>query len=379
MRGASSRLIGASMAIACLLATADAGPVQTSYEYDVLGRLIRATQDDAASVEYTYDEAGNRTVVVQEAPAPPAPSFSVSNASVSEGGTLSFIVTKTGATTASHSVSYATANGTAVAGSDYTAKSGSLTFTASQSSKTVNVTTLEDSLVENDETMTLNLTSPTNGATISDSQGIGTIANDDLPNSPPVAANDSMSGSFTIPDTVTANVLANDSDPDNDPLTITSASCSTGGCSVSVSGGQLQVTGTTAGTKTVSYTISDGQGGTDSATLTVSEFVEPPNGPPNAVNDSLSGTWFVFGTVTANVLANDSDPDDDPLTITSATCTTTGCVAGLDGSSIWVVGTTPGTKQVTYTISDGQGGADSAVLTVIEFIQVPGCNDPICI
>jgi hypothetical protein len=77
-------------------------------------------------------------------------------------------------------VSYSTANGTATAGSDYTATSGTLTFAAGETSKTVAVPVLGDTVDESNETFYLNLTGPT-GATISDGQATGTIVDDDLP------------------------------------------------------------------------------------------------------------------------------------------------------------------------------------------------------
>ncbi len=107
------------------------------------------------------------------------PSFSISDASATEGSNLTFTVTKSGSTAVTTAVSYATSNGTAAAGSDYTATSGSLSFTSSQTSKTISVTTTDDSSAESNETMTVNLSSPTNGSTISDGSGTGTINDND--------------------------------------------------------------------------------------------------------------------------------------------------------------------------------------------------------
>jgi hypothetical protein len=76
-------------------------------------------------------------------------------------------------------VKYATANGTAAAGSDYTAASGTLTFAAGQLSKTVHVSVKGDAAVEADETFKVLLSSAGN-ATISDGTGLGTIRNDDV-------------------------------------------------------------------------------------------------------------------------------------------------------------------------------------------------------
>ncbi|QSB44331.1 hypothetical protein IDJ81_13580 [Tsuneonella flava] len=72
------------------------------------------------------------------------------------------------------SVNYATANGTAL-GLDFTSQSGTLTFSAGQTSKTISIATKPDAMVEGNETFYLNLSSATGGATISDNQGIGTI------------------------------------------------------------------------------------------------------------------------------------------------------------------------------------------------------------
>jgi len=109
----------------------------------------------------------------------PAPSFTIGNATVTEGGIATFTVTKTGATTSSYTVNYATANGTAIAGSDYTAASGTLTFLPSVVSKTISVSTTDDTAVESAETFNVNLSGASGGATISDSLGVGTINDND--------------------------------------------------------------------------------------------------------------------------------------------------------------------------------------------------------
>ncbi|MBP2296408.1 cellulase family glycosylhydrolase [Azospirillum rugosum] len=71
-------------------------------------------------------------------------------------------------------VDYATADGTAKAGSDYTATSGKLTFAAGETSKTVTVKVLSDSVTEGSETFNLKLSNATQ-ATIADATGVGTI------------------------------------------------------------------------------------------------------------------------------------------------------------------------------------------------------------
>jgi len=76
-------------------------------------------------------------------------------------------------------VNYATANNTATSGTDYIAKSGTVTFTPGQTSQQVTIVVQGDATVEPNETFFVNLTLPVNGAII-DSQGVGTINNDDI-------------------------------------------------------------------------------------------------------------------------------------------------------------------------------------------------------
>lgn len=120
---------------------------------------------------------GTATILDNDAP---PPSFAISDAAaVTEGGTLVFTVTKTGSTTSSYSVNYATASGTATSGSDFTPASGTLTFAAAESSKIVNVITIDNTATESAETVLVNLSAATGGATIADSQGVGTINDND--------------------------------------------------------------------------------------------------------------------------------------------------------------------------------------------------------
>jgi hypothetical protein len=123
------------------------------------------------------DGTGVLTIVDNDS----APSISISNNAMTENSAnLSFTVTLSAASSREITVNYSTANNTATAGSDYTAVSATtLTFAAGQTSKTINVGVLEDTVDENNEYFLVNLTSASN-ATISDSQAIGTIYDDDV-------------------------------------------------------------------------------------------------------------------------------------------------------------------------------------------------------
>lgn len=149
---------------------------QTKYEYDALGRLVEVERVGAAKTKtYSYGDAGNRTSVSQ---ATDAGDFSINDVSITEGGILSFTVSKAGGGTFTHDVSYATSNGSAGSG-DYTVSSGVLSFAPVDTSKSITVQTTQDSVFEGAETVIVTLSNPTNGATIADGQGIGTINDDD--------------------------------------------------------------------------------------------------------------------------------------------------------------------------------------------------------
>lgn len=158
------------------------------------------------------------------------PTISIDDPSVAEGnaGTTSLVytVTLSNASYQPITVDFATANGTAtLVDNDYVANSNTLTFTAGQTSKTINVTVNGDTNSEPNETVLVNLTNPSN-ATISDNQGVGTITNDDAP--PPtftinnVSQNETNAGTTTFSFTVT---LAN---PPNATITVDATTADVG-------------------------------------------------------------------------------------------------------------------------------------------------------
>ena len=106
------------------------------------------------------------------------PALSIADASATEGQALSFVVTLSPAARSTVTVSYRTANGTASSSSDYTSASGTLTFRAGETSKTISVPTTDDNLEESSETFTVGLSSAS-GATISDASATGTINDND--------------------------------------------------------------------------------------------------------------------------------------------------------------------------------------------------------
>ena len=110
------------------------------------------------------------------------PGISVADARVDEAAdaTVDFAVTLSRAASETVTVDYATADGTATAGSDYTATSGALTFAPGETAKTVSVPVLDDSHDEGSETFTLTLSNASGGgAWLKDATATGTIENDD--------------------------------------------------------------------------------------------------------------------------------------------------------------------------------------------------------
>ena len=114
----------------------------------------------------------------------PVPTLSINDVSTAEGdsGTksLNFTVTLSAASNLAVTANFATADASANAGSDYVSATGTVTFNPGETTKTVAVTINGDTTNEPDETFVVNLTTPVN-ATISDTQGVGTITNDDAP------------------------------------------------------------------------------------------------------------------------------------------------------------------------------------------------------
>ncbi|HVG34315.1 MAG TPA: Calx-beta domain-containing protein, partial [Pyrinomonadaceae bacterium] len=134
-----------------------------------------ATDNDGVKVQ-------SSAVTIKAAPAA-LPAISINDGSITEGNsgtaTASFTVNLSAASDQTVSVAYATADSTAFAGSDYVGTSGTLTFNAGETTKTINVTVNGDQFAEADETFTLSLTNPTN-ATLAKATGTTRIINDDL-------------------------------------------------------------------------------------------------------------------------------------------------------------------------------------------------------
>jgi Big-like domain-containing protein len=194
--------------------------------------------------------------------------------------------------------------------------------------------------------------------------GSVTVTVNQAPNRAPVAVAD---GATTDSRTaVTIPVLANDTDADGDVLTVTTISAVTpAGAGTVVKNANNTITftpnGTFVGTASFTYLVADGMGGTATGTVIVTVNPAPNRAPVANPDTANTGTT----PVTINVLANDSDPDGDVLTISGVTQSTLGTVVN-NGTTVTF---TPaagasGTATFTYTISDGHGGSATAGVTV---------------
>ena len=196
-----------------------------------------------------------------------------------------------------------------------------------------------------------------------------------------------------------SELLANDTDADGDTLVITSVqSTSANGATVTLDPDGNVVYDPTSSSiiqalvlgdrldDTFTYTISDGNGGSDTATVTIT--VSGKNGDPIAADDSLEGpdattdpAYTDEDTVTqiaaTELLANDSDPDGHTLTISAVDATSAnGATVTLDadGNLIYDPTTAAAIQALadgafledtfTYTVSDGNGGTDTATVTI---------------
>lgn len=208
------------------------------------------------------------------------------------------------------------------------------------------------------------------------------------PNTAPAAVADAIRTDEDTP--VTLALLANDSDPESDPITMTSAGGAAAGTAFTVqtlggrsvtmtigADGMLSLDPTAdfnalaaSATDSISfdYTITDGNGGTATATATIT--IDGLNDAPTADDDAYTVTET--GLATLDILTNDNDPDGDPLTVTLLSAPVEGAITlNADGTVAFDPGTDflaledgqQATVSFDYQISDGEF-TDTATVTV---------------
>ena len=202
---------------------------------------------------------------------------------------------------------------------------------------------------------------------------ITVAASNDLPTAVADSYTVGEDGNLTVG--AVTGVLANDTDADSDPLTaVLVTGVSNGSLILNANGGFNYVpTANFAGTDSFTYRANDGTG--NSATVTVTIQVTGSNDAPNANND---GTYLVAedGTLTVNaatgVLANDTDPDGNPITAALLTGPANGSLTlNANGSFTYTPNANfNGSDSFTYRASDGSLTDDATV-----FISVAAVND----
>lgn len=239
-------------------------------------------------------------------PPPTQPNVSIGNVSVTEGNsgtaTARFTVTLSAAATGPVTVTYATANGTAIAGSDYTAKNGVLSFAAGETTKTVDVLVTGDTLVESDETFLVQLTAATGGV-ITTPQATATIRNDDQP---PVLPTLSI-GNATITEGNSGTV--------NMTFTVTLSQASASAVTVqyaTADGTAIAGSDYTAASGTLTFAA-----GQTSKTITVAvrgDTVAEATETFRLLLSNAAGATIAAGTGTGTITDNDQPPVTAPVT-----------------------------------------------------------------
>jgi len=195
-------------------------------------------------------------------------------------------------------------------------------------------------------------------------------------NDAPVANDDSATTNEDTP--VNVDVLANDTDVDDDTLFVDSIAAQPANGSVVINADDT-LTYTPDpdynGADSFTYTASDGNGGFDTATVTVT--VNAINDAPIAADDSIATNEDT--PITYNVLANDTDIDGDTLAVASVIQGTNGTVSlNVDNTVTYAPNANyNGSDSFTYSVIDGQGGIDTATVnvTVIPVNDAPVAND----
>ncbi len=201
---------------------------------------------------------------------------------------------------------------------------------------------------------------------------VDVVFNPNGPNQPPVANADSLTITQNGPATIMAStLLANDTDANSNPLTVTGVSGATNGTvSFNAASNTVTFTPTTGytGPASFNYAISDGQGGTASAAVNLAVAA---NQIPVAVADS--GYTTIQNTAVtiagSTLLANDTDGNGDPLIISGVTSLSNGNGTASFNAATNTVTFTPttgytGPASFNYSISDGHGGSASNTVSL---------------
>ena len=284
-RGGVFSTICMGIALALGLAVSGSASETITYTYDALGRLVAAEStgsvNDGQGAATIYDAAGNRTNYTVDGATPTTANIEVANASITEGGVLSFEVTRSGITSSAVSVDY-TITDVTTDSSDYSgATSGTVNFAAEDTAETITLQTVDDSILEGDETLEVTLSNPSSGAAITGGTATGTINDNEIGISiADASAEEGNAVSFAVtlnapaPSTITVDYATSDG-------TASSSSDYTAG-----SGTLTFLANETSKTILVATTDDTDFEGDETFSVTLSS----PSGPAGIVNGSATGT-----------------------------------------------------------------------------------------
>ena len=317
----------------------------------------------AAGTGYAVAGAPNNTATVTIADNDTA-GVSIDDVSVNEGdGTATFTVTLNGAVFLGTIVSYSTANNTALAGSDYDAETGNVTFLGlNGETRTITIDISEDVLVEGTETFFVNLTNATGFAQLGKTQGIGTILDNDsyiatITATDDVAAESPLnSGTFTVglntTNTTGSPMVINytvggTATPDSDYISLGSTiSIGDGQESASITVTPINDSEVEAGLETVIVTLTTGSGYTVGAPNNATVNIDSEDTAGISIDDVVVNEGD--GTATFTVTLNGNVPLGATVTYSTANNTAT---AGSDYGANTGILTFSGSSGETETVS----------------------------
>ncbi|WP_211219677.1 alpha/beta hydrolase [Nevskia ramosa] len=291
------------------------------------------------------------------------PTLSINDASLVEGnsGTTNAVLTVSlsSASQTTVTVMYATADGTATAGSDYVATSGTLTFAPGVTTQPVTIGILGDTVFESDETVLVNLTGAS-GAAISDGQGVITITNDDV-----------MLPTLSVAD---ASVIEGNSGSRNIVflITLSPASATTTTVRAATSDGTATNGSDYSGG---SVTISFAPGETSkSAPISVrgDTTIEPDETFFVTLSGASSGVAIGRGVATGTIIDDDGDRTPDAFSFGAVVDSATGSVETSNGVIVSGINTdTPITVSGgSYSVNGGAFTAAAGTVTVGQTVRV---------
>ncbi len=315
-------------------ATITAGQTTTTFNVPVLADNTDENNETATitlsnpTLATITDATGILTITDDDS----APSLSIADVAVSESaGTATMTVTVSAASGKDITVDYASSNGTAAAGNDYTAASGSLTIAAGATTKTFTVSITNDSTDENNETVTLTISNAAN-ASISDATATLTINDDDAAPSLSIA-----DATTTDESAASTNLTVSLSAASAKSITVdyaTSNGTATAGADYTATSGTLTfAAGDTSKTIAVAVLADSTFEGDESVTVTIS----------NASNASISDA-----TATLTITEDDAGPS---LSINSVT--TSDETAQNHTFTVSMSPTSASVVTVDYATSDG--------------------------